>query len=237
VTVALYSSAPQPSLPRFGFFSVPTPDDSNNPVIEDFEMVADLIVNNAENARLETMSVPGLVDQGLRVDFSGRGWWSVTVSLNQKDLGRYQGINLAVKSNTQVGLQLREGNNTDGTAEEYWSVALPVTEDWRTVSYYWSDFKRDGYGPDGNGILDVDSIRSVRVRQGTTRSGYFVTDEWRLIEGPWLPWPVILGSSSAVALTGSMTFAWWLSHRSRKEPTPATALESPQSASRAKAKL
>jgi mannosyltransferase len=237
VTVALYSEGSQPSLPRFGFFPVPPADDSIDLTIEDFDYVSDLMLNGRESTHLEIMPVPGMVGQALRVDFSGDGWWSVTKSLEREDLSRYQGISLAVKGNSQVGLQLREGNNGDGSAGEYWSVSLPVTEDWRSVSYHWSDFERDGYGPDGNGSLDVDSIRSVRVRQGTTKSGYFVTDEWRLIEGPWLPWPVILGSSSAVALTGSMAFAWWLSHRSRKEPNPATALEAPRSACRAKAKL
>jgi hypothetical protein len=40
---------------------------------------------------------------------------------------------VAVKGNAPAVLQLREENNADGTAEEYGSVALPVTEDRRRV--------------------------------------------------------------------------------------------------------
>jgi hypothetical protein len=218
VTVALYSGAPQPYLPRFGFFPIPPPDDSSTSIIEDFELVADLTVNSGETTSLKATPVSGLVDQGLRVDFAQGGWWSVSKSLEQ-DPGRYQGINVAVKGNAQVDLQLREENNADGTAEEYWGVSLPVTEDWRSVSYHWSDFKRDGYSPDGNGYLDVDSIDSVRVKQGTSESGHIVTDEWRMIEGPSsVPWSVILGSSATGVLTLALAFGWWLRHRSRKQP-------------------
>jgi mannosyltransferase len=219
VTVALYSEGSQPSLPRFGFFPVPPADDSIDLTIEDFDYVSDLMLNGRESTHLKIMPVPGMVDQALRVDFSGDGWWSVTKSLEREDLSRYQGISLAVKGNSQVGLQLREGNNGDGSAGEYWSVSLPVTEDWKSVSYRWSDFKKDGYGPDGNGVLDIDLVSSIRMRQGNTKTGYVVTDEWSLIEGSSTPWPVILGSSSVGMLTGTIAFAWWLTHRSRKEPT------------------
>ena len=208
-------------------------DDSSNPIIEGFEFVSDLRLNSAEDTHLETMAVNGLVGQGLRVNFGRGGWWSVSKSLEQ-DPDRYQGISLAVKGNSQVGLQLREGNNTDGTAGEYWSVALPVTEDWRRVSYHWSDFERDGYGPNGNGFLDVDSIDSVRVRQGTTRNGYLVIDEWRMIEGSSVPWVLILGSSAAGVLTLALAFGWWLRQRPIKQNQPAAASERPPSTSRAK---
>jgi hypothetical protein len=151
------------------------------------------------------------------VDFSGGGWWSVTKSLDQNP-GRYQGINVAVKGNAQAVLQLREKNNANGTAGEYWSVALPATEDWRTVSYHWSDFEEDGYGPDGSGSLDIDSLDSIRLKQGTSEGGHIVTDEWRMIEGSSVPWVLILGSSAAGVLTLGLAFGWWLKHGSRKQP-------------------
>ena len=181
VTVVLYSHSPQPYLPRFGFFSVP-PGAVSNPVIENFEIVSDLELNSGDGAQLEITPVPGLMYQGVRVDFARGGWWSVTKSLGG-DSGYYQGIEVAVKGNAQVLLQLREKNNTDGSDGEYWSVPLSATEDWRTLRYRWSDFERDEYGPDGNERLDAESIDSVRVKQGTSESGYIVTDQWRMIEG------------------------------------------------------
>jgi mannosyltransferase len=218
VTVALYSGAPQPPLPRFGFFYVPPSEDTSRLMVEDFEYMSDLTLDSGESTRLETTQVAGLVNRGLRVNFDGSGWWSVTKFLEQGP-GRYQGISLAIKGNAQVDLQLREGNNADGNVEEYWSVSLPATEDWRSLSYYWSDFERDRYGPDGNGSLDVDSIDSIRVKQGTSESGYIVTDEWTMIEGDSVPWLVILGGSTAGVLTVGIAFGWWLRQRSRKQPT------------------
>jgi mannosyltransferase len=179
--VVLFSRTPQPYLPRFGFFSVP-PGALSNPIIEDFEITSKLELDSGEGAHLETTPVPGLVNQGARVDFARGGWWSVT-KLLEGESGYYQGIEVAVKGNAQVDLQLREENNADGSDGEYWSVPLTATEDWRTLSYHWSDFERDEYGPDGNDTLDAESIDSIRVKQGTSESGYIVTDEWRMIQG------------------------------------------------------
>jgi 4-amino-4-deoxy-L-arabinose transferase-like glycosyltransferase len=150
-------------------------------MIESFDAGSGLRLNSSGSTSLKTTPVIGLVNQGLRVDYSGGGWWSVSKFL-EGDRRLYQGINLAVQSNAPVNLQVLERRNSDRSAGEAWSVTLPVTERLRILSYYWSDFKRDQSSPKGNGSLDLDSIYSVRLKQGPSESGMIVTDEWTMIE-------------------------------------------------------
>jgi carbohydrate binding protein with CBM11 domain len=92
----------------------------------------------------------------------------------------YQKISLAVKGSGDVALELREKENPDGTAGEHWSVSIPLTQSWKTVSFAWSDFRRNSDSPEGNGVLDLESIAGILVKRWGADSGYLVLDEWRL---------------------------------------------------------
>jgi hypothetical protein len=75
-------------------------------------------------------------------------------------------------------LQLKERNSPDGRGGEHWKVPIVLTEQWRNLSYQWSDFQKEADDPEGNGVLDLDLVERVRLKQGNSVNGFVITDEW-----------------------------------------------------------
>lgn len=147
-------------------------------IIEDFENASDVGVYWGRGADIDARPVPGVKDQGYQIRFSEGGWWDIVKVTPPVDPDLYQGVSLALKGSGDVRLQLRERQSSDGRGGERWNVDIILTEQWRTLSYAWSDFHKEAGGSGGNGVLDLDLVESVRLKQGDSLNGFVAIDEW-----------------------------------------------------------
>jgi hypothetical protein len=154
-------------------------------IIEDFENAGDVRVYGGRGTSISAHPAPGVKDRGYQVQFSEAGWWDVVKVTPSVDPNLYRGISLAIKGSGDVRLQLRERDSPDGRGGERWNVPIMLTEEWRNLSYQWSDFQKEASGPEGNGVLDLDLIESVRLKQSNSVNGFLITDEWvfELVDG------------------------------------------------------
>ena len=147
-------------------------------IIEDFENADDVGVYWGRGASISARPASGVKDQGYEVQFSGGGWWDVVKVTPPIDPNLYRGISLALKGSGDVRLQLKERNSPDGRGGEHWKVPIVLTEQLRNLSYQWSDFQKEANDPEGNGVLDLDLVERVRLKQGNNVNGFVITDEW-----------------------------------------------------------
>jgi Carbohydrate binding domain (family 11) len=147
-------------------------------IIEDFENADDVGVYWGRGTKVNARLVPGVKGQGYIVQFAEAGWWDIVKVTPPADPSLYQGVSLALRGSGDVRLQLRERPSPDGRGGEQWSVAIELTEDWRNLSYAWSDFRKEATSPQGNGVLDLDLVGSMRLKQGDNTDGFVATDQW-----------------------------------------------------------
>jgi 4-amino-4-deoxy-L-arabinose transferase-like glycosyltransferase len=150
-------------------------------VIEDFEHLRDVKVYSGNGGFLNTRSAPGLNKQGYQVQFSGRGWWNLTKNTPTDHTHLYEGISLAIRGSGSVRLQLVENPGLDGRGGEVWTLPIVLTDEWKTLTYVWSDFQRDATSPAGNGMVDAELIGKVRLKQPASGVGLVVTDQWTFL--------------------------------------------------------